>query len=134
MATSTTNHTSIHGPESNKLGILGNNIVVRLAVYYTALAIVGFLGWRYLPTSIKDLVHSATQPLVGLSNPPQETSFMTPDPQIDALPPLAVVLMSIISSLAAIAFCVPVSWTYMFTRQKKGYNQTIVHTLLLLPV
>ena len=134
MATSTTNHTSIHGPESNKLGILGNNIVVRLAVYYTALAIIGFLGWRYLPTSIKDLVHSATQPLVGLSNPPQETSFMTPDPQIDALPPLAVVLMSIISSLAAIAFCVPVSWTYMFTRQKKGYNQTIVHTLLLLPV
>jgi hypothetical protein len=42
--------------------------------------------------------------------------------------------MSLISSLAAMVFCLPLSWTYMFTRQKKGYNQTIVHTLLLLPV
>jgi hypothetical protein len=70
---------------------------------------------------------------VGLSSQPV-TSFMTPDPQIDVLPPSAVVLMGIIASGAAIILCLPVSWTYMFTRQKKGYSQTIVHTLLLLPV
>jgi hypothetical protein len=133
MATATTNHTSIQGPELNRLGILGSNIIVRLLVYYVVVAIVGFIAWRYLPGSIKDLVHSATQPLVGLSSEPT-TTFMTPDPQIDALSPIAVVLMSIISSAAALVFCLPVSWTYMFTRQKKGYNQTIVHTLLLLPV
>jgi hypothetical protein len=135
MATSTTNHTSVHGPDSNKLGLLGTNIVVRLAVYYVAVGVLGFLAWRFLPTAIKDLILSATQPLVGLSsNVTAEPSFMTPDPQIDALPPKAVVLMTVISSIAAMVFCLPVSWTYMFTRQKKGYNQTIVHTLLLLPV
>ena len=133
MTTSTTNHTSITGPDHSAFGILGTSIILRLLVYYAVVAIVGFLGWRYLPGSLKDLVHSATQPLVGLSDTPA-TTFMTPDPQIDRLPPIAVVLMSIISSAAAIVFCLPVSWTYMFTRQKKGYSQTIVHTLLLLPV
>jgi hypothetical protein len=133
MATSTTNHTSVHGPEQNRLGLIGTNIIVRLVVYYVAVAVLGFLAWRFLPGSIKDLVRSATQPLVGLSSEPV-TTFMTPDPQIDALPPIAVVFMSLISSLAAMVFCLPLSWTYMFTRQKKGYNQTIVHTLLLLPV
>jgi hypothetical protein len=133
MTTSTTNHTSIQGPEANRLGVLGTSIIIRLVAYYVALAFVGILLWRFLPASIKDLLHSATQPLVGLSSQPV-TTFMTPDPQIDVLPPSAVVLMGIIASGAAIILCLPVSWTYMFTRQKKGYSQTIVHTLLLLPV
>jgi hypothetical protein len=54
MTTSTTNHTSIHGPDSNRLGILGTSIIVRLVVYYVAVAIVGFLAWRFLPASLKD--------------------------------------------------------------------------------
>jgi hypothetical protein len=133
MSTSTTNHTSVHGPETNRLGILGSSIIVRLVVYYLAVGVVGFFGWRYLPETIRDLVHSATQPLVGLSSEPV-TTFTTPDPAIDALPPLAVAFMGVIGILAAIVFCLPVSWTYMFTRQKKGYSQSVVHTLILLPV
>ena len=133
MATSTTNHTSIQGPDSNRFGILGTSIIVRLVVYYVAVAIVGYLGWRYLPGSLKELVQSATQPLVGLT-PSMATSFTTPDPQLDVLSPLAVVFMGIISAMSAMVFCLPVSWTYMFTRQKKGYSQSVVHTLILLPV
>lgn len=133
MATSTTNHTAIHGPDDNTLGVLGSNIILRLVAYYVAVAIVALLGWRFLPTSIKDLIHSATQPLVGLSSTPT-TTFMTPDPTIDALPPLAVAFMAVIGMTSAMVFCLPVSWTYMFTRQKKGYSQSVVHTLILLPV
>lgn len=133
MTTSTTNHTSIQGPDSNRFGILGTSIIVRLVVYYVAVAIVGFLGWRYLPGSLKELVQSATQPLVGLT-PSTVTTFTTPDPQLDVLSPMAVVFMGIISAMAAMVFCLPVSWTYMFTRQKKGYSQSVVHTLILLPV
>ena len=133
MATSTTNHTAIHGPDDSKLGILGSNIVVRLVVYYFVIGVVGFVGWKYLPPSMRELVHMATQPLVGLNETPT-VQFQTPDPQIDALPPLAVIFMGVIASLSALALCLPVSWTYMFTRQKKGYQQSVVHTLLLLPV
>jgi hypothetical protein len=133
MATSTTNHTSIVGPDANRFGILGTSIIVRLVVYYVAVAILAFLGWRFLPDSLKELVSSATQPLVGLSANPV-TTFTTPDPAIDMLSPLAVVFMGIIATGSAVVLCLPVSWTYMFTRQKKGYSQTIVHTLILLPL
>jgi hypothetical protein len=133
MANSTTNHTAVHGPDDNKLGVLGSNIVVRLLVYYFVIGVVGFVGWKYLPLSMRELVHMATQPLVGLTETPA-VQFQTPDPQIDALSPLAVVFMGIIAALSALALCLPVSWTYMFTRQKKGYQQSVVHTLLLLPV
>ena len=133
MTASTTNHTSIQGPDSNRFGILGTSIVVRLVVYYVAVAIVAYLGWRFLPGSWKALVQSATQPLVGLT-PSTVTTFTTPDPQLDVLTPMAVVFMGIISAMAAMVFCLPVSWTYMFTRQKKGYSQSVVHTLILLPV
>ena len=134
MASSSTNHTAIHGPDDNRLGILGNNIIIRLLVYYLAVGVVAFAGWRFMPGAWKDLIHSATQPLVGLSDVSAPTTFMTPDPQIDALPPVAVAFMAVIASLAAIVLCLPVSWTYMFTRQKKGYSQSVVHTLILLPV
>jgi hypothetical protein len=133
MSTSTTNHTSVQGPDTNRFGILGSSIIVRLVVYYLVVAVVGFFAWKYLPASLKELIQSATQPLVGLSAEPV-TTFTTPDPALDRLTPLAVAFMGVIALLAAILFCVPVSWTYMFTRQKKGYSQSVVHTLILLPV
>ncbi len=133
MTTSTTNHTSVHGPETDHLGVLGTSIIIRLLAYYFGVAVVGLLGYRFLPGSLRDLINSASQPLVGLSSEPV-TTFMTPDPALDLLPPLAVAFMGIITVASAIVFCLPVSWTYMFTRQKKGYSQSVVHTLILLPV
>ena len=134
MTTSTTNHTSITGPDQNRFGILGTSIVVRLLVYYMVVGTVGLLAWRFLPASLKELVHMATEPLVGLAAPTGEVAFTTPDASIAALPPIAVIFMGVIACFSAVVLCLPVSWTYMFTRQKKGYSQTIVHTLLLLPL
>jgi hypothetical protein len=133
MATNTSNHTAIHGPDDNALGVLGSNIIVRLLVYYSAIAVVTFFGLKYLPGSWVELLRSATQPLVGMSTEPV-TTFTTPDSRVDALSPIAVVVMGVIASLSSIVLCLPVAWTYMFTRQKKGYQQSVVHTLILLPV
>ena len=36
--------------------------------------------------------------------------------------------------IAAFALAVPVAWTYMWTRRMKGYRQSVVHSLILLPV
>jgi len=129
MSDSTTNHTSIHGPDQNKFGLLGTSIIFRLVVYYLSIALGTILIWRMLP----DTLRQATGPLVGLT-PSATTTFTTPDPTIDALPPLAVIFMGIIAAMSALVLCLPVSWTYMFTRQKKGYSQSVVHTLLLLPI
>ena len=133
MATSTTNHTAIHGPDDNRFGVLESNIILRLLAYYVAVTVVVFLGMKFMPGAWRDLIDSALRPLLGLSTEPV-TTFDTPDPVVQRLSPNAVVLMSVIASAAAVVNCLPVSWTYMFTRQKKGYQQTIVHTLILLPV
>src|SRR5688500_15684077 len=115
MATGSTNHTAIHGPDDNAFGILGSNIIIRLVVYYVVVAIVGIVAWKYLPTSFKDLLYSATQPLVGLSNAPP-TGFMTPDPVVDARPPLAAGVLAVIASGAANVMSVPVSVVYRLLR------------------
>ena len=133
MTTSTTNHTSVTGPDQNRFGILGTNIVVRLVAYYLAIGALAWLVPRMLPGSLKELLRQATSPLLGLA-PTGDVLVGTPDPTIAALPPIAVILMGIIAVISAVLLCLPVSWTYMFTRQKKGYSQTIVHTLLLLPL
>lgn len=134
MATTpTTNHTAIHGPDDQTLGVLGSNIIIRLLVYYVALAVVVWLSMNILPATWEELIMSAVRPLVGMSSTPV-TTFTTPDSRVDALSPLAVVLMGVVASTASILLSIPVAWTYMFTRQKKGYQQSVVHTLILLPV
>jgi len=36
--------------------------------------------------------------------------------------------------LGALAIMVPVTWVYMLTRRHRGYHESVVHTLLILPV
>jgi hypothetical protein len=55
-------------------------------------------------------------------------------PGMGALPPGLVTLLVAVSCVAAFLLSLPVAWVYMFTRQKKGYSQSVVHTLVLLPV
>jgi hypothetical protein len=42
--------------------------------------------------------------------------------------------MAVIGSLTALLLAIPLSWVYMFTRLKKGYQQSVVHSIILLPV
>ena len=39
-----------------------------------------------------------------------------------------------ISMLGALAIMIPVTWVYMVTRRQRGYHESVVHTLLILPV
>jgi hypothetical protein len=53
---------------------------------------------------------------------------------IPALPPAYVAIMTLFAGAAAFSLALPVSWVYMFTRQKKGYSQSVVQALVLMPV
>src|SRR5262245_50405250 len=101
--TSTTNHTAIHGPEDDKFGILGSNIIIRLLVYYLALALLIFVSMSYLPASWAEALMSATRPLLGMAQP--VTTFTTPDPRVESLAPIMVILMGIVASTASILLC-----------------------------
>jgi hypothetical protein len=43
-------------------------------------------------------------------------------------------LLAAISMLGALAVMIPVTWVYMITRKHRGYHESVVHTLLILPV
>jgi len=43
-------------------------------------------------------------------------------------------VVAAISMVGALAIMVPVAWSYIFIKRRGGYDQSIVHTLLILPV
>jgi hypothetical protein len=43
-------------------------------------------------------------------------------------------LLATVSMLGALFVMVPVTWVYMVTRRQRGFEESVVHTLLILPV
>lgn len=110
---------------------LTQNIVLRLVMYYAALGGSAVLVWMLLPLEQQRFVAATLSPILGPdvlpSFPEIVTSAAAP---ITNIPVLAEVVSMVVAFLVAL----PMAWVYMFTRQKKGYRQSTVHSLVLLPV
>ena len=119
-------------PPQETFSKIRQNIVLRLVLYYAALALLAFVVFRYLPDEIRSHLSLAVEPLLGQAD--FITTVTTPDPRATGLPPQLVLIMAFIGSVSALLLAIPISWVYMFTRQKKGYQQSVVHSLVLLPV
>jgi len=106
----------------------------RVVVYYVVFALL--LGGlvRYVP-SIRDVVSGARlselesgfSDAFGPGAPPPIGSEISAGPWSGAL-------VAGLSMLGALAIMVPVTWVYMTTRSRRGYDESVVHTLLILPV
>lgn len=44
------------------------------------------------------------------------------------------VMIATLSMLGALAIMVPVAWTYIVVKRRSGYHQSVVHTLIILPI
>jgi hypothetical protein len=120
------------------LTILHQNIITRLLLYYGVLAVVAIALWQLLPPGLHQQLSEAISPLVGAvgvvnQRAPSAKDLLASGQGI-TLPPHSVLLLSSIAGIMALLLALPVSWVYMFTRQKKGYSQSVVHSLLLLPI
>ncbi len=101
---------------------LGEKPLVRVVAYYVALAAVVVLLNRIWPSLIEGMtakVYGKAQAAEALES--VETPY---SPLMD----VAAVC------LAAIALMLPVAWICALTRSKQGYRQSLVQTLLILPV
>jgi hypothetical protein len=118
---------------SESLAKLQHNILLRLVVYYAVLAVVVLVSMQLMPARLETVLHEAVQPLLGYdtstSGGLSEAVRRGPE-----LSPALALLMSFVAAMAALLLSLPLSWVYMFTRQKKGYSQSVVHTLVLLPI
>lgn len=101
---------------------LGEKPLVRVVAYYLALAAVAVLLSRVWP----GLVYAMTAKIYGKA--PQTVGGPDDDTGARAILEVAAVC------LAAIALMLPVAWICALTRSKQGYRQSLIQTLLVLPV
>jgi hypothetical protein len=103
-----------------------NRVAIRLLVYYAVLIGGGILVWDLLPhsgfvspTSLEVLAGGG--PVLGKG---QAASLDEPT--------LAITVG--VAMLASVLLALPIAWVYILTRAKRGYQQSVVQLLVMLPV
>jgi hypothetical protein len=116
-------------------GSLFQGVISRLLAYYTVLFLVVWGTWSVLTPATRIEVLEALAPIMGAGggSAAQPMFDISRREILEPLPPQLVTLLSAVACIAAVLLTLPVAWVYMFTRQKKGYSQSIVHMLVLLP-
>lgn len=107
---------------------------VRTIVYYLAMALVAFLGVRYFP-ALESLI------LMADITPDTPTGAAFTSSLTDGTPMQGTiptgwdsVWVTGASVIGALLIMIPVAWTYILIKRDSGYEEAVVHTLLILPV
>ena len=106
--------------------------MVRMSVYYGLLiATFGVLIWAF-PWLTRAI--SRSQAGGVLSDAIVETFGGAPVTEALAVGGWEELAVEGISLLGALAIMIPVAWTYIIIKRRSGYDQSVVHTLIILPV
>lgn len=100
-------------------------VLVRTVLWYAATAATWVLVRDYAPTTWGALLTESFIPLIDGS---KSSSIAAATPRGPALIP------TIIAMISALVTALPVTWIYTHTRHRKGYQQSVVQTFLILPV
>jgi len=111
------------------------NLVLRSAAYY-ALLLGGAVGlWRWFPDRMRVLTSGLSGDITAVGDPAGRRAFEEAVRQpIVGGQWSSDMTSATVAMIAAGLFALPVAWIYILTRQKKGFRQSQVHTLIMLPV
>ena len=106
-------------------------VIGRVFIYYAILIAVGWIAWRYLPrsqvlatTSLDTLFGQSSEVVKGAG----KNAVYEPVGQ-DTLAATVALAM-----LASALLALPIAWVYTLTRSRRGYQQSVVQLLIILPV
>jgi len=102
-----------------------DNVLLRTALYYLVLGVVFY--WID-DLSVGGLGSLAGTTLDAFGGAPSKTDLLR-----GASSEGPAVRPTMIAMASALAFALPVAWIYILTRQKKGYSQSVVQALVVLP-
>lgn len=105
-------------------------VVVKVAAYYVVLLTVGAAIWRYLPQSGIP-AESTLQALFGTGAAAAFPARGVAPTQVE---PGALALTVLVAMFSAVLLSLPVAWVYQLTRSKRGYQQSVVQLLIVLPL
>jgi hypothetical protein len=104
--------------------LLKRNVPLRVLVYYVIVGAGFYALWRYVP-------HWRPTAATWLAAP-----FSAPGaarPTADTVTSGELGAMATYGMVVAVLLTIPVAWIYTLTRQKRGYRQSVVQTLVILP-
>ena len=105
-----------------------SRVVLRLVVFYVVVIGGGTLLWRELPR-VGVFAPSSLDQLFG-GGPPVTSRGIATTP----LDEVTLAVTVAVAMLASILLSLPVAWVYLLTRAKRGYQQSVVQLLIILPL
>ena len=99
----------------------------RLVLYYGALAAI-YYGLTYVSPWFHDQLTQTPQ-LAPVTN----QTVLTQEP-IAVEPAAEAGLIAVVTMSAALLLALPIIWVYTFARQKRGFQQSLAQTLIILPI
>ena len=122
-------------PAKGRSTKLSENPVVRVAAYYVLLAAGTAIAWRVFPGLRTVFSAERLDALSQGRNVSDNPLFESLNGGNETLPPpLALAITTALCMTGAFLLMLPVTWVYILTRQKKGYRQSVVQTLVILPI
>lgn len=110
------------------------SVVLRVVAYYVALVAGSWLGWKLLPEAATN--NLPLRQLFGLDAPrmgdlTQGELFAQ---AADAGGVRTLLATASLAMLSAFLLSLPVAWVYILTRAKRGFLQSVVQSLVILPI
>lgn len=102
-----------------------DNILLRTALHYLVLSVVFYLFNDVSVGGLGLIPAVGADPVAAITSKKDLLTVASTGPA--ALP-------TIIAMASAFVFALPVAWIYILTRQKKGYSQSVVQALVVLPL
>jgi hypothetical protein len=105
----------------------GTRVVLRCVILYLVLVGATWLLWEYLPRGNADLPASLDA-LFGKADAVAQHAETVPP-----LDEMTLAFAMAVAMAAAALLSLPVAWIYQLTRAKRGYQQSVVQLLIVLP-
>jgi len=115
------------------LSMVTGSLVVRLACYYAVLIGATALLWRYMPRS-EVIAHESLDALFGGSGGAELLGGRRARASAAPLDQTTLAVTVILAMVTAVLLALPTAWVYTRTRAKRGYSQSVVQTLIVLPL
>ncbi|MES2177140.1 MAG: DUF4956 domain-containing protein [Gemmatimonadota bacterium] len=103
-------------------------VVVRAALYYAVLIGLGVGVWQLLPHG-GAMAPASLDALFGVG--PVNSTKELPGGSLDEV---TLAISVAVAMLASVLLALPVAWVYLLTRSKRGYQQSVVQLLIILPL
>lgn len=108
-------------------------VIVRCAIYYAVLIGAGMLIWRWIPHG-GSFAPASLEALFGSGGKDAKEALQN----AGSLPPetlddVSMAITVAVAMLSSVLLSIPVAWIYLLTRAKRGYQQSVVQLLIMLP-